>query len=361
MQKILPLMLVAGLSFSSALPQGAPSQAPAVTIYPSFHVKFAREGGNYLLASTVILNVSGYTVRDLTLTQSFPDELIPSPAPEATHEYFRRPDGYEESIEGQTYRMHVPLLRRRELTTSFVLLRYDGRPSKATVPAATVEYTVAGESEKRTQDGPFLDLDVRKYTRYSGSLSDFIKRYARMQLPIPEDGEADWGFSSFATRVRAKTPVGIVEIEGGADEGKFSLLSGAPGDAREMLVSWKPTKEARPAETEEQVRQLIKRQMFAGADFAMDLENASLEKKKLARGQAWVLDTRWTDGVADRLGGGPIRWYVYDDPEKKSRHVIMIRAQGRGAGPGKADVPNPEREAALMGELEKIVGRFRPY
>ncbi len=360
MQKILPLVLVAGLSFSSALAQ-APSQAPAVTIYPSFHVKFAREGGNYLLASTVILNVSGYTVRDLTLTQSFPEELIPSAAPEAIHEFVTRPEGYEESIEGQTYRLHVPLIRRRELTTSFVLLRYDGRPASAVVPAATVEYVVAGESERRTQSGPSLELDLKKYSRYSGSLADFIKRYARMQLPIPEDGETDWGFSSLASRVRAKTPLGIVEIEGGVEEGRFSLISGAPGDTRELLVSWKPTKEARPAETEEQVRELIKRQTFAGADFSMDLESGSLEKRKLARGEAWVLDTQWQDGVADRLGGGPIRWYVYDDPEKKSRHVIMIRAQGRGAGPGKADVPNPEREAALMEELATIVDRFRPY
>ena len=72
-KKILPMLLVAILLPAGwAVAQSGAGEAPAVTVYPSFHLKFSREGGNYLVASMVILNISGYSVQNLTLTQEFP-------------------------------------------------------------------------------------------------------------------------------------------------------------------------------------------------------------------------------------------------------------------------------------------------
>jgi len=339
--------------------QDAPGSAPAVTIYPSFHVKFGNEGGNYLLSSIVILNISGYSITDIHLTQTFPKQFVPEPATDGIHEYIDRPGGYTDKIDGQTYDLHVPILRRRELTTGLVVLRYDGRPSTAKIPRAHIEYKVTGNPH--SGDGPALDLDLKKYTKYSGALSDFLKRYAGLLFKFPTNSGADWGFSSLSARVKGKTPMGLVEVDGDMSKGRFSLISGAPGDSKEILASWEPLSEAKPSETEAQVKAIIERQVHSSADFSTDMGPAKFEKVKLARGQAWKISSVWTDKVQQRLGGGPIEWYVYNDSMKKNQYVFMLRAQARGAGPDKADTPDPAKAEALMHELEEILFSLRVF
>jgi len=334
------------------------AEGPALTIYPAFHLKFAGEGRNYLLAGITLVNVSGQEMRDLFLTQRFPEDLAPASASGGIYDYLARPEGFEETIEGQTYQMRVSLLRRRELTAGYVVLSYHGRPAEATVAPCEITYTVSGQT--RSERGPALTLPLTKYSKYSGSLADFIKRYASLQLRLPETPTADWGFSALASKVRGKTPFGLVEVEGDAAEGRFSLLSGAPGETREILVAWKPTAKARSARSEEDVRKILGEQIVAAAEFSIDLAGAAIEKMPLARGSAWVVSARWRDRVPARLGEGPVRWYVYEDPQRSAQYIILVRAQGRGAGPGKADVPSPEKESALMAELEGIVKSLRP-
>jgi hypothetical protein len=297
-------------------------------------------------------------MKNLTLTQKFPDSFAPAAATDGIHEFFLRPEGFQEKLEGQTYTMSVPTLHRRELTTGFVILRYNGRPSDAEIQPAEVAYAMADQAKKEM--GPALKLDLSKYSKYSGSLSEFLKRYAAVQMRIPEGDKADWGFSSLAYRVRARSPLGLIEIDGDATEGRLSLLSGAPGDQKEILMTWKPAARAKPADTPEQVKKLIGDQVMAAAEFTFDLESAAAEKGAFCRGEAWSLATRWKDRVPGRLGEGPMKWYVYTDPQKEMQYVILIRAQGRGAGAENSGVANPEKESALMKELDEIVRSFRP-
>lgn len=352
------ILLALGLGLLPAQEPG--SEGPALNIYPSFHLRFALEGRNYLVASLVVLNVSGVEVRNLTIVQTFPDNLVASAAPEWVHEYTTHAEGYAETLEGNTFTMKVPVLRKREVLNGFVLLGYKGRPNEASIPPATAEYTAL--NTPRTQSGPPVLIEIGKYTKYSGSLADFLKRFAGLQMRFPEAGAFDWGFTALASRARAKTPIGMVEIEGDATEGRFSLGSGAPGDLQEMIVSWRPAASAKPTGTPEEMRRILHDQVHAAVDFtfAAEGEGATIEKERLARGEAWTLSTRWKDRVPGRLGEGPMRWWVYLDPEKKTQYVFMVRAQGRGAGAGKSDVPNPEKEAALMKDLEGIVRSFRP-
>jgi hypothetical protein len=333
--------------------------APAMTIYPSFHLKFSNEGGNYLLASMVLMNVSGYSIRDIQLTQEFPEELVPQEAPPEIHEFLKRPEGYEESFDGQTFTMKVPLLRRRELTTAYALLKYDGRPNTAKIPPVKVSYTVV--NKPISQEGPALTIELKKYSKYSGNLSAFLKRFAGIQMRWPKNSIADWGFTSFSSRVKAKTPIGMVEIEGDTKKGRFSLISGAPGETREMLFSWVPSAQGKPAGTPDEVKALIKRQTSAAADFNTDLDGSVIEETKLGRTKAWKLASTWTDRVVDRLGGGPIRWYVFTDPVKKAQFVVMLRAQGRGSGADNSGTPNEEKEHALITELEQVLSTIRLF
>lgn len=344
------------------LPTATPARAqgaPGLNVYPSFHVKFMHAGKTYLLASTVIVNVSESTMRDLTLVQQYPDEVAPEQAGAGIHEYFTRPEGSSDSVEGRTYTMKTPLLRRGEITSAVVTLRFKGRPSSATIPPAHITFAAAGKMLE--ESGPPLTLDLTKYTKYSGKLMDFIKRYAGIIISIPRDDGPDWGFSSFASRVRGKTPLGMVEIEGDAEEGRFSLVRGAPGETRVMLVSWKPESTARPAESKSEALEVVRRQIMPSADFNMDDQGTvEILKGKLGRNQAWVVSGRWKDKVVDRLGEGPVRWYVYNDSSRARQYVVMIAAQGRGAGPEKSSTPAGEQEAALMKELESILESFRP-
>ncbi len=347
--------MIGTMATSAALAQ--PSSPSGLNVYPSFHLKFERGGGTYLLASTIIVNVSDKTVRDLTLQQTYPRDLVPTTAPSGIHEYFARPEGFQESVEGQVYTMTTPLLRRGEMTSALALLRYDGRPSTAVIPPAQIKYSAAGESF--TEGGPALTLDLNKYTKYSGTLTEYIRRYAGIVLEFPGGDGPDWGFSGFASSVRAKTPIGMVETEGDAAEGRFSLIRGEPGDTRLLLVAWKPEPNAGLAESRAQVLDVVRRQIMPSAAFELDMEGATVEKGRLGRYEAWVIGSRWTDKVVDRLGEGPARWYLYDDTTRKRRYLVLIAAQGRGAGPGKAGTPNLEKEASLMKELEQIAGSFR--
>ncbi|MBI3450481.1 MAG: hypothetical protein HY049_16385 [Acidobacteria bacterium] len=333
------------------------AEAPQLSISPSFQLKF-NGSHNYLLATLVIINASGLEMRNLTVTQVFPDGFAPAAAPDGIHELLTRPEGFAESLQGSTYTMTVPVLHRRELTTGFVVLNYKGRPSDADVAPAEVSYSAGGEDHR--EKGPPVKLDLSKYSKYSGSLSEYLKRYAGIQIRIPDSTTGDWGFSSLAAKARARSPLGMIEVDGDASEGRFSLLAGAPGDLREVLMSWRPKEKAKAASSPEEVHKILSDQIAAGADFTIELEGAAPEKGAFARGDAWSVATRWKDRVPARLGEGPLKWYVYTDPQKGTQYVVMLRAQGRGAGAGKADVGNPEKEAALMKELDDIARSFRP-
>src|SRR5438093_6315764 len=179
--------------------------------------------------------------------------------------------------------MFVPALHRRELTTGFIVLAYRGRPSEAAIAPAEVSYTSVGEAHKEL--GPPQRLDLTKYSKYSGSLTEFLKRFAGIQIQIPETGAPDWGFSALASRMRAKNPLGVIEIDGDAAKGRFSLQSGAPGEMQEIMISWRPLAEAKPASTPEEVKKLLEDQVVAAADFTFDSATATTQKQSLARGE----------------------------------------------------------------------------
>src|SRR5437867_10803807 len=110
---LLALPGLAALGGDVAYSQDVPSAGPSLAVYPSYLLRF-NGSHNYLVAALSVVNVSGHEMTNVTITQSFPNDLTPSVAPEGVHDYFIRQDGFEEKIEGQNYRMFVPALHRRE-------------------------------------------------------------------------------------------------------------------------------------------------------------------------------------------------------------------------------------------------------
>jgi len=332
--------------------------APRINFYPSLQLKFVDgEAHNYFISHAGVVNVSGSAITDLTITQRFPEGFTASPVGEGTAALLMRPEGFSESLENGVYTVHLPELRLAEATALLLRLDYQGRPGETTFPGIEVQFTMNGE--KLTEKGPDLTWDLAKYTRYSGTLREFIKRYASLDLKIPP---GDWGFTNLAARVAGRVVTGPVEIEiDRVKRMRFSIEAGEPGDLRQMLVIRRPYDPARhQLKARDEVRRLVNDSVSVTADFTLDPDEFSIRQEKVGRyADAWVADTIWHDKVKDRLGQGPSRWYIITDEKAGTQYIINIAAQGRGLGPGKADVPNPENEKALMSGLEAMVGSLR--
>jgi hypothetical protein len=351
--------IVAILASFASLPAPARAQdAPRLTFYPSLQIRFlAGQARNYFFSQAGVVNASGASMTDLTLRQRFPEGFTAKLISPEAQSVFKRGEGFTESLEGNVYTIKLPELRIAEATALAVELTYQGRPAAVTFPGVEVEYTQAGQQIR--EKGPDQKWDLSKYTKYSGTLREFIKRYAGLDLVIPDSGD-DWGFSNLAARATGRIATGAVEIDTETSGRlRFSIQAGTPGTLRQMMVIRRPYDPARYPRANDEVRRLIVDLVQTTADFSLDGDNFSVQKKKLGRWDAWVAQTRWRDRVKDRMGEGPSQWYIFADEKTGGQYIINISAQGRGAGAGKADVPDPAREQALMAQLEGIVSSMR--
>ncbi len=342
-----------------APPQSQASDGTKLTFYPSLHLRFvAGAADNYFLSRGGVVNTSGAAMTGLTLRQKFPEGFKPRLISAEQQLYFKRTSGFSESLDGNTYAMKLSELRIAEDQTLAVLLDYEGRPGLVTFPGVEVEYTQDGVT--RTEKGPDQTWDLSRYTKYSGTLREFIKRYAGMELAVGDSGD-DWGFTNVAAMAAGRpNATGAVEIDSDQmGRMRFSLAAGAPGNLRQIHVIRRKYDPARYPKASDEVRRLVIDSIQSTSDFSLDSDNAEIKRGKLGRWDAWILETRWRDKVKDRLGEGPATWYLFADEKTSMQYLIGTSAQGRGGGAGKADVPAPDREAALMSELQKVVSSLR--
>jgi len=292
---------------------------------------------------------------DLVLRQTFPKKFVPGVLGDRHHDTASRPQGFEERLEGDAMVVRIPELRVAEATALAAILNYEGRPALVPFPGIEVEYTLNGE--RRKEKGPDQTWDLSKYTKYSGSLQDYIKRYAAIDMKIPE--KDNWGFTDLAARMTGRVPTGPIEIDTSSGRILFSIQAGLPGEMRHLLVMRRPMNPNQKLQANDEVRRFVMGMVGALADFTIDGDEMSVRKEKVGRFDAWVADTRWFDKVKDRLGEGPARWYILPDEKAQTQWIVTIIAQGRGEGPGKADVPNEPKEKELMTELAGMVGSMR--
>lgn len=331
--------------------------APKLTFYPALLLKF--EGGeakNHFLAQFGVVNVSGEALTDLTLRLEFPSGFTAEQLGPDAQAAFKRPEGYQETMQGNVFTVRLPELRIAEATAMIVELSYQGRPTNVTFSGVAAEFAQNGQ--RMAEKGPDQTWDLAKYTKYSGTIREFVKRYGSIDMRIP--GNDDWGFSTLADRAAGRVSTGPVEIESDrVGRMRFSLQAGAPGNLRQVLVMRRPKSSARELKADDEVRRFVLDAIQATADFTLSADEMTISRGKIGRYSGWIADTRWYDRVKDRLGEGPWRWYVFTEPKAGDQYLIGISAQGRGAGPGKADAPNPGRERELMSELEEIVSSIR--
>ena len=329
-----------------------------MTFYPSLNLKFVDgQPRNYFYALAWVVNASGSPITELTLTQEFPEGFTPRLLSKEAQADFKRPEGFNETLGKNTYAIKLPELRLAEATPLAVELTYQGRPAAVTFPGIRAEFTQGGQH--LTEKGPDQTWDMSKYTKYSGTLQEFIKRYAGLEMKLPDKDE-DWGFSAFAARAAGHFPTGVVEVESEASgRTRFALQAGTLGNLRLLMLTRRAYNPARELKANDEVRRYVMDAVQATADFTLDGDKMTIQKKRMGRWEAWQADTRWRDKVKDRMGEGPSRWYVFVDEKSGSQFLIHIAAQAIGLPGGKSDDAVTTKENELMSEMEGIVASLR--
>lgn len=331
-------------------------------VWPAYNVMFDADTNKiYFLAGVYVQNLTTSDLRDLTLRVAPPEGFTVTPPPGEIHEAMRRAEGFSEEIVDGSYAMKQRFLGGAQATTMFYELHFTGRPSVVEFPGVEIEYRV-GEEIKKYQ--AFAEAhDLAQYSRFSGNISDYIRRYAGFGLNLNPKKQAplDWAFSALDYRFSGTNPMGIIEVEGTPDSaGSFRMQAGFPGDFREILVRWMPRKRGRKDPvTQELAAKELKKSIQALGDFAVAPESLTWSEETLARVPAVVANGRWMDKKKARLGSGPFRMYLLNDPRSQRDLVIYYGAQARGIGPENADRPAPEKEAELMKELESFIATLR--
>ena len=67
---------------------------------------------------------------------------------------------------------------------------------------------------------------------------------------------------------------------------------------------------------------------------------------------------QWKDTIPKRLGGGPLTARVFWGPHEDVQYTVLALGHGRGLMEKSVD-PNPEKDAALLKEMDALVETLR--
>ena len=353
------ILLVVALCFLSTT---ASLGSVDFVVWPAYNVMFDADTNKiYFLAGVYIQSLITSDLRDLTLRVAPPEGFTLTPPPAEIHVAMRRAEGFSEEMVDGSYAMKQRFLGGSQATTMFYELRFTGRPTTVEFPGVEIEYRVRDEAKKYQAFAEAHDLS--QYGRFSGNITDYIRRYAGFTLNLNPKKQAplDWAFSALDYRSSGTNPMGIIEVEGTPEsDGSLRMQAGFPGDFREILVRWMPKKRGRKDPvTREIAAKELQKSIQALGDFSVAPESLEWSEETLARVPTVVVTGRWMDKKKARLGSGPFRMYLLNDPRSQRDLVIYYGAQARGVGPENADRPAPEKEAALMEELESFIATLR--
>jgi hypothetical protein len=204
-------------------------------------------------------------------------------------------------------------------------------------------------------------LDLKPYSNFSGPLRDFLKRNAEVEVNVGVTG-APWALAPIDFKGIGQNPVGITGVSGDIDKGHFRIQSGVPGNYKDLLVVWWPTPKDRRIQEEQVFRAKVKEySTWVGLRNLVDESIKVTSNQKFKTFQGWRADGQWKDEIPERFGEGPFGAALFYSPARDAEFMIFWWAQGRGVGRGHGDVPQPEKDAALMRDLDQIVNTIRPF
>ncbi len=339
----------------------APSaSASRFVAYPTFRPVFHNQSETFsILANIYVVNAAAASLKDVTFKQSFPPELKPRLAPEAMQAQLSYPPEFWQKIENSTYSMFLPRLVRRQPAVILSELSLERRMSTFNIPATQVEFTLP-EGPGKEETLP-MSVNFGEYANHVGDLNRFLRKKAGIGLDVTVSGRDGWEFAPPDAVATGRNPEGVIGVET-RDEGysgNFRLHNGVPGDALDILVVWKSTQKDECLKDGAAAQKELSEYLKWTGPFRFDPEDSKIAKGKFKKYDAWVLQGRWVDSIPKHLGSGPVKALAFYSPREDVEYYLIFSGQGRGAGPDHADNPAPEKDAALLQTLEKILDTFK--
>ncbi len=357
---VAPVLLLGSALFAAQQPEETAPTASHFVSFATFRPKFHNGSETFsLTANFYIVNASPQTLKDVTFHQAFPPEMKPRLVSEAVESQLSHPPEFWHKFEDSTYVMYEPKLLRRQPATILADLTLQHRMSTFTIPPTEIEYT--------SPDGPGKDktlpvtIDVTEYANAVGDLDRFLRRMAGIGLDVKVTGRDEWEFAPIDAVATGRNPEGIIGVQTSDNgySGTFRLHNGVPGEALDVLVVWKMISKEDRIQDEKAALSALSEYLKYTGPFKFDPETTKVTKGKFKKYEAWIVEGRWFDTIPKHLGSGPVKAVVYFGGREDVEYYLIFQAQGRGAGPDKADTPAPEKEKALMDIQEKLLDTFR--
>jgi len=333
--------------------------------YPSYSAKFDLESGSFsLITSMVVYNISGQTLTDVTFKQVYPDGVTVS-------ETYQRDAGTAETgeqsasdrkISEHEFAATMPRYRNRQYVVIFNELHLERRLDQVTFPGVEISYTDPSGAQQTTQ------LQESSYDLFSlSNVVGGLKRYLKKQNLITFEFDKavpnrdEWEFAPQAASAQGRFPTGIIQsFPKDRYNGYFRIRSGAPGDTMQIVVVYKKiNKKEFVADQDAMMKRLGEYLRWCGEfKFSEDDLTASQAKWKKYK-NTWNVEGRWIDTIKDRLGEGPFKAKVFFGPHEDVEYFMLGLVHGRGLGAEGSAIANPDKEAALMAELDALMETFK--
>jgi hypothetical protein len=344
--------------------QEPPAPGVQFTAYPSYGAKFDSGSGKFsLVTNMLVYNLSGKTVTDVTFKQTYPDGVT-------VKETFQRDVGTEATgetssarkVEGNAFYASMPTWKNRQYVVIFNELEMARRLNNITFPGVEISYTDA-EGKRQTAKLADNTYDLFIYSNVVGDLNRFLKKYNKIDLDFVKatPNRKEWEFAPIVASARGRFPTGVIGTFPGSDDysGYFRIRTGPPGDMLQLVVKYDQTQKTDAITTEDaamsQLRDLIK---WCG-EFEMVPDGLKVTPGKWKNYKdAFVVGGQWKDTIAKRLGGGPLTARVFWGPREDVQYTVLGLGHGRGLMEKSLDA-NPEKEAALLKELDALIETFR--
>ena len=362
------LRLLFALPVIAAMLPAVPARAqtaPLFSVYPSYSAKFDLGSEKFsLVTSVVVYNISGQTFTNVTFKQTYPEGV--SVKQTYQRELGTAATGEQEAarkVEGNMFFARTDAFRNRQYVVIFNELELARRLNEITFPGIEISYTdPEGTPQTSTLQSGTYDLFV--YSNVVGGLARFLNKYNRITFDFAKavPDRSEWEFAPIAAGATGRLPTGIIGTSPGENQynGHFRIRSGAPGDNIQLLVIYKQTNRKQIIADQETLLARVGEYLRWCGEFDIVTDGLKVEPGKWGKYKdAWSIDGRWVDTIKNRLGEGPLMARVFYGPREDVEYFVIGLAHGRGLGPEGSATPNPEKEAQLLGEIERLFGSFK--
>lgn len=337
-------------------------QAPLFSVYPSYGAKFDIGSEKFsLVTQMVVYNISGQTFTDVNFKQTYPDGV-------SVKETYQRDVGTEATgeqsssrkVENNTFFAGLPTFKNRMyvvIPNELVLAR---RLDEITFPGIEIAYTDTS-GQKQTLKMPDNTYNLFIYSNVVGGLERFLNKYNKITFDFAKavPNRKEWEFAPIVASAQGRFPTGPIGTFPTDDyNGYFRLRSGPPGDNVQIVVSYRNVKKDERIQNQDALLKKVKEQLRWCGEFDPQADTLKITQGEWRKYDGtWSVDGRWVDTVKNRLGEGPLKAKVFWGREGVEYTVVAL-AHGRALGADSVN-PNPDKEAALSGEIDRLLDTFK--